>query len=444
MGLKSIFVLEDIAKDKLLEECLKAKKVFIYGAGRLGLTVFYGLQENGISPFSFVVSTKNLNKYEAINMTISEYSKTSFEKDDLLIVAVTSRYRDEIMERIQKVTCRALIVSDEFYNKYYPIYAERVESILQEIEWTYYRNTEKQQFKQQFNDIDFHNELFVEKWRKLTRNLDEKSISNLQMCLYRMQKIKQDDRELIDIFTSEEKEKRRSYCKELNENILKFEDDIWGYRGKFLLRKDFREDIFIEKLGIESVVNIKHYENRDVIDVGAYIGDSALILSEYTRGTVYAFEPLHNHVEMIKKTAYLNNANIKVEELAMGASEGEEDYFVGETEYISGLKKVGSREYSKQNKVKVGTIDAYVEKNNLNIGIIKIHAEGCEQEIIKGAIRTIREQSPILIIEMNHTESDFWDIKPMIEEINPKYSYTVYKPYNGLIIHGLKLIAEAL
>lgn len=444
MGLNSMIEFEDITKEKLLEECSKGKRVFIYGAGRWGLTVFYGLQEDGIIPFSFVVSTKNLGKYEAIDMTILEYSETSFEKDDLLIVAVTSQYRDEIMKGIQQVTCRVLIIPDEYYNKYYPIYAECVENVLREIGWTYYRNVEKPHYEQQFNDIDFHNESFIEKWRKLARNLDEKSINNLKMCLDRMKKIKQDDRELIDIFTGEEKEKRRKYCKDLNDNIIEHDDGIWEYRGKFLPCKDFREEIFIEKLGIENVVNIKQCENKDILDVGAYIGDSALILSEYTKGMVHAFDLVHEHIEMIRKTAYLNKANIKAIELALGAEDGEKEYFVGEKEYISGLKKLESIEYSSSQKITIGTIDSYVEKYKLNVGVIKIHAEGCEQEIIKGAMKTIKEQSPILIIEMHHTESDFWSIKPMIESINSNYNYTVFKACNGLVMHGLKLIAEVL
>ena len=436
--------MKNISREELADICLKSKRIFIYGAGRMGLTVFYGLKDMGIRVASFVVSDKALNVYKEINTEIVGCSEMSFAPDDLLIVAVTSRYRDEVLNNIQQVKGKHLIVQDEYYSRYYPVYKDKVDAVLQEVEWTYYQNTEKSSFEQQFNDIDFCNELFMEKWRRLTRNLDAKSVSNLLLCLYRMTQVKQEEGKLLDIFTSEEKNKRREVCKELSENIVKFADDVWGYRGKLLPRNDFREDIFVEKLGIESITNIRKYEKKDILDVGAYIGDSALVLSEYTKGTVYAFEPVREHIEMIKKTAYLNNSNIVPVELAVGAEIEETALWVGETEYVSGLKELDARKYSVKRMVTKGTIDDYVEKRNLDIGIIKIHAEGCEQEVIQGAIRTIKEQSPILIVEMNHTESDFWNIKPILEEINSKYSFSVYKPHNGLVIHGLKLIAEVV
>lgn len=38
------------------------------------------------------------------------------------------------------------------------------------------------------------------------------------------------------------------------------------------------------------ISNLEALKNKDIIDVGAYIGDSALILLEYTNKKVYAFE----------------------------------------------------------------------------------------------------------------------------------------------------------
>jgi len=45
---------------------------------------------------------------------------------------------------------------------------------------------------------------------------------------------------------------------------------------------------------------------KDIIDGGAYIGDSILIFEEFVPRTVYAFEPLEENFILLNKTIYIN------------------------------------------------------------------------------------------------------------------------------------------
>ena len=47
---------------------------------------------------------------------------------------------------------------------------------------------------------------------------------------------------------------------------------------------------------------------------------------------------------------------------------------------------------------------------------------------MKGALETIKEQKPVLIISIYHNYSDFFEIKPMIEDLNLGYKFKIIEP----------------
>lgn len=247
---------------------------------------------------------------------------------------------------------------------------------------------------------------------------------------------------IIDIFTEEEKEKIACLKKELKCNIIHLAENVWAYRGYMLPINDFRAEIFLERMGIGCIEDRSRCAHKDMIDVGAYIGDSALILSELTNENVYAFDPIEDNIEYMKQTALMNQRKIIPMNMAVSNKNGKEYLSVGEAVFNSTIEEIGERKYVEKVPVTTVTIDQFVSKYDLTIGLIKIHAEGAEQRVLEGARNTIIEQAPVIIVEMNHTENDFYNIKPMIEEMRSDYGFKVFKPMNGLICLGLKLIAE--
>ena len=88
------------------------------------------------------------------------------------------------------------------------------------------------------------------------------------------------------------------------------------------------------------------------------------------------------------------------------------------------------------------TIDEYVEKNSLKVGLIKTDVEGAEKNLIKGAMKTITEQRPTLLISIYHSAEDFFDIKPMLESLNLNYQFRIYRPSMMNVLTDTILIAE--
>lgn len=420
--------------DDLLEYVYDKKQIYIYGAGRVGLLIYYILQEESIIPDAFFVS-KCINKEKDIlGVPVIQYGNLELGNDIGIIVAALGKNQEEILSNFNIDTC---VITKKMYDENYEKYKNDIEESILVSQKFLYRGSEKVIYNNYFNNID------AGKLELLLDGLDDASCNIIKRCIERINLINSVSVDEIDLFTNDEKQKMLEATKYIKNNVKKHSEDSWSCNDFFLPINDFRAEIFYDRLGIERVNDLEKCKDKTIIDVGGYIGDSALVLSRLTSDKVYVFEPLQKYIELIHKTKELNNiTNIIPVNMAVSEHSGKDIFEIGETNYTSGLNKIGGRKYNEQVEVDVVSIDEYVEDNNLTVGLIKIHAEGAEQKVLRGAKKTIEKQAPILIVEINHTESDFFDIKPLIEQINPNYQFAVYKPANGCVCLGTKIIAE--
>ena len=221
--------------------------------------------------------------------------------------------------------------------------------------------------------------------------------------------------------------------------IIKINNELYIYDNKYILNRDFFEfPNFYDKIGLDHVKNTDFIKDKAIIDAGGFIGDTALILSEYTNDKVYSFEPLLSNLNSMKKNIALNNKS-NVEPVYMALGDQNNEIYIDDSNVSSGnvlnIKNTG-------NKVQMTTLDSFVEKNNIKVGLIKTDLEGFEQPFLRGALNTIKKQKPVLIISIYHNYSDFFDIKPMIEELDLGYKFKILKSNDFNIILETKLIAE--
>jgi FkbM family methyltransferase len=158
---------------------------------------------------------------------------------------------------------------------------------------------------------------------------------------------------------------------------------------------------------------LDYVRGRDMIDCGAFIGDSLLIMREYTDKTVYCYEFSKKNIEKFFKVIKNNNitSGFALISKALGESVRRINY------YEPGVVSSGiSLTTGGDATVEMTTVDAEVKKHNITVGFIKIDVEGYGMPVIRGAIETIKSQRPVLSIGVYHNHEELFHIKPFLQE----------------------------
>lgn len=199
----------------------------------------------------------------------------------------------------------------------------------------------------------------------------------------------------------------RSFCRKKNAypDVCLFPESFYYHNGLKILPNEVLEKI----------------KGKDAIDGGAFIGDTAIILSKnYSFGKIYSFEPDKFNFIKLKEniTKYKMENVIPVKK---GISSGEGKATLKIQGVSSSISPGGSEE------IEVTTIDKFVESNGseMDIGLIKFDIEGSEFDGIVGSLDTIKKFRPVLLISIYHTGKDFFEIKPLLEGLNLGYKFVI-------------------
>ena len=149
-------------------------------------------------------------------------------------------------------------------------------------------------------------------------------------------------------------------------------------------------------------------DGQIIFDCGSCSGDTALAFSvQYPNSKTYTFECEEKLFELTKKNIEINDLkNIYPQKGFLSSKTG-------------GLEINGKTEQTI-------SIDDFVKENDLkDIGLIKFDIEGAEQEALKGAINTIKEQKPILMIPIYHLENDIYEIPKFLHNLNMPIEFSL-------------------
>lgn len=286
-----------------------------------------------------------------------------------------------------------------------------------------------------FNDDDF-----IDNMNKLLTGLENEDKKEIKFILQRMIFLSFLDRK--DMFSDAE---RGTLIEEVRLiNLIKKENNHYSLLNYKFINNNMTIHNFIDDLGLKKLNNISFPLAKDILDVGAYIGDSALILSNYTTKKVYAFEPFKDGFdELIQNISLNNNKTITPVNLGISDKNGKDKLYFGDGLSISTNDpetSLSKGACTKIIEIENVTIDTYVKKHNLDVGIIKIDAEGAEPKVLQGAKETIVRQKPILLISIYHNINDFMFLKPWVDGLNLGYKYKLTKPEATTFIEETMLI----
>lgn len=254
-------------------------------------------------------------------------------------------------------------------------------------------------------------------------------------------------------FLTEGLKAREDLRRNFFDRIVKLSEDLYVWGDYILPGFFFDPACLYYKCGLDFLDDPSALADRPVIDAGAYVGDSALIFSRYTRGKIHCFEPVSFHCRLIEKTIKLNRlSNISVQAAALGQCEGEITISGENRNGASAGASIAATAASGDDKngrlfsekVRQLSLDDFAEAEGLSdLGLIKMDIEGAEKGALLGAREVIAKYRPTLIISIYHGPDDFFDLKPLIEQWALGYKFKIRRcPY--YLLADTVLIAEAV
>lgn len=234
----------------------------------------------------------------------------------------------------------------------------------------------------------------------------------------------------IDNLTQDECDELVKIYTEFYPNIFKLSENLYFYNGYFFPTNFCEISVMWHKhsLSVLEPSTLATMRGKDFIDVGACIGDSAVLFErEFCDKNIYTFEPTKENFRLLKRTLELNNSKriIPVNK-ALGAESGTmEINYVPHN--IGASSAIWGQEYKKSEVVAITTLDEFVKTHKIEVGFIKVDIEGFEMEFLKGAKETICAQKPAMLLSIYHQPSDYFGIKPLIESWNLGYKFKIHK-----------------
>ena len=285
---------------------------------------------------------------------------------------------------------------------------------------------------------------FEDRYLSLVHGLSPASIRECNKILARTRFVKEHpELSHYNFFSPEEQLQKVKLQTDFRARIVRISDQLFAYDQYLLPINHFEVCVFLYKHGIDLVRDKVCLRDKAIIDAGGFIGDSALVLQEYTDKQIYSFEVNPSNVELFKRSVELNHLSSKVTlvEKALWSKETSLEFNLCGSS--SSLKKLHGIPYERETiKVQTVSLDRFVKENQLEVGLIKVDLEGAESEFLKGAEHTIKTQKPVLLLSIYHKPSDFFELKPMLESWVPDYEFSIFNPVDNGILLETMIIAQ--
>ena len=202
---------------------------------------------------------------------------------------------------------------------------------------------------------------FKDKFLTLTRGLDCESVLHVTQIIQRLRKLKNSTDNLLPEFTDVEMQDIRYVNEDFENEILRLADGCYFYNGYLLPNSRFEPCVFLYGCGIEDVEHAERFENKDIIDAGAYIGDSALLFSRLTSRNVYAFEPTQTNYQDMQKTIEMNAlSNVVPCKYALGDTASKIEMTNAVVSSSNAFVDKSTMPYTSTETVDVITLDSFV------------------------------------------------------------------------------------
>jgi len=189
------------------------------------------------------------------------------------------------------------------------------------------------------------------------------------------------------------------------------------------LERDLRYIKFIrtDDMYIPPIIIKNLNPKSTIIDIGAYNGDSVEMFLNSFRDIdqIIAFEPEFNNFKNLNKK-FENDKRVILQNQII--SNKVQSYYISNDGAES---KVHFKKSNNSIPIQSTTIDTYCKENHIIPNYIKMDVEGFEIQVIKGAVRIIKEHKPLLAVSIYHIASDLWVLPQFILSLNNNYKFNL-------------------
>lgn len=205
----------------------------------------------------------------------------------------------------------------------------------------------------------------------------------------------------------------------ITEHKEQFKKELPSIKQEFHPLSEHLEEVFYFAHGLRFAdQRIKDFvRQRDILDIGAYIGDSAAILAKYTDKKIYSYELSPKNIKKIYDVAKVLKISDKVVPVNAGISDKPGTSKINDVAHAGGsLSRHGTV------LINLTTVDAEVERTGSNPGFIKADVEGFGLNVIKGAEKTIKKFRPVIEIAVYHCYDELFLIPKFLKRF-PNYLF---------------------
>ena len=213
------------------------------------------------------------------------------------------------------------------------------------------------------------------------------------------------------------------------EHLPLYKAEKRSYRQYKLSPANYLAEVFYFQHGLRFCnPKIREYiQGKSFLDCGAYIGDSAIVLSKYNPSKILCFEFSKPTIESLKKTLKRHHLEELVEILPYALSDENSSSEAvtllssGETIFQSGNFQSPAVN-PQSSSIIIKRMDDVVTSDT-KVGFIKADIEGALMPMLRGAVETIVRNRPVLSLSIYHNPEELFESKPFLESVLDNYVF---------------------
>lgn len=210
--------------------------------------------------------------------------------------------------------------------------------------------------------------------------------------------------------------------------VLECAGPLDGYRMRLDWKKDRSFAYGTWEPEVVRAISGSVLPGMTAFDLGAHGGFFTLLLSKAVgrKGKVIAFEPLPANFRVLEENVRLNSTeNVTVERQAVTSQTGQFRLDVPALESSLLAGPYQDDDERGRTLVAATSLDEYVFQKEIRVDFIKIDVEGAEDDVLRGARRTLETFHPMMVIELHNLENEYGR-HPAVADL-PKLGYELQR-----------------